>query len=374
MATTQQDNAVCICVHAVCKWGPGLATFGLPLVILAFVSCWLGTLLPSEWYNTAGLEVLASPTDEFKRFAYDVDGRLNFTIMSVAIWIAGPVAVLLSGFVLVRAVDWRAMSVILPCAILVGLLIAWGLSRDGVIDCKESLLSRGPTVQVKMSKGFRAVVIDNIMCAADLKQRHPEILTKTERMITINTYIGLGGAAAVMAALAGLAVKDDRTPVEVPLRRRVDDFRTLTLMGSVLFFLNALVTKALVTWTQSMLASPDAAASYGHLANTQLNFWAAQSSTVLFATLACSAFFVYLQIEQAAPKLEQSKPEVLKPEVVVGEEAAQKVGGDAVSNEQKWKQEHGLSFDMATIVMATIGTIAPLLAGPAADLIAKVAH
>ncbi len=179
------------------------------------------------------------------------------------------------------------------------------------------------------------------------------ILEKTEAMIEANTLIGFSGAAAVMVAFSGLAMWNETGPDAARLRRRLNDFRTLTLMGSVLFVLNALVTRSLVTWTQSMIAPPSD--QFSPLGNALLNGWAAESSAVFFAVIIFAALFLYCQVQWAAAVAGQSNTE-------------------GIFDETKWKTDNGLTFETTTVITTTIGTIAPVLAGPTADLISKIIH
>jgi hypothetical protein len=345
--------------------GRAAVTFFVPLfaVWASVKALWI--LLPSEWFETRTLSTL--DLSKLSGFARAIDGRMTFSIMSLAILGAALVAVVLSGVVVERAVrrqrselrlgivvertvrqpGWVVFALFVAAVTAVGFGL-WEGNPSGT-TCQQAYASG--TVGVDKGRGFRVIVIDNIMCMAE-RSAAPQMrtLSKTQRMVIFNTYVGFFGAAAVIAAFAALAMRygDDWKDI-VSLRRRLDDFRTLTLMAGVLFVLNALVTKALVNWAQGLLADENDVASFARLGSALLNYWAAQSSVVLFLALGLPALFIQQDINAAAPQ-------------------------SSGSGEAKWKKDNDLTFDSATVVSATIGVVAPLLAGPAFDLVTKALH
>lgn len=360
---------------------PGLVTFFAPLGVLAVMIGMQLRLRPQYFFNTVTLKFIDASGDEFGRFARDLDGRMTFAILSVAIWIAAVVAVFLAGIVLSRTWGRRTACLFLVMGVVVGLVIAVIFSWSSVIDCREAAL-RGPEITVRFFHGFREIVVDNVLCAVELHHPEAPVLRSTEHIITFNSLLGFAGATAVMAAMGGLAMSDKAADV-MRLRRRLDDFRTLTLMGSILFVLNALVTKTLTTWAQSMIAATDDATNFQHLANALLNGWAAQASTVLFATIGLCALFIYWQIEAAAAAAKNREAdgiagitaavlEAMPAEYRLSQSARQQVQDDF--DETEWKKNSGLTFETTTVVTAVIGTIAPFLAGPATDLVTKALH
>jgi hypothetical protein len=333
----------------------GLITFFVPIAVLGLMFWALTILLPDRWFNTETLPLLDNDKGALQRFAHDIEGRVSFSIWSVVVWLAAAVSVGLAFVVLRRTLSSRAAFLGLVPALVIGLAIGCIFSRGEYSSCQKSAGTLPAVVALDVSKGFRQVVIDNIMCRFELANSPKAIvLLKTEGMIQANTLIGFAGAAALMAAFAGLAMWNGDGPGVAQLRRRLEDFKTLTLMGSILFVLNALVTRSLVTWTQNMLASSDEVANFTPLSNALLNDWAAESSVVFFTVIAFAAIFLYCQIHWAAEAAGSANP--------------------AVFDEAKWKTDNGLTFETTTVVTATIGTIAPLLASPAADLIGKMIH
>jgi hypothetical protein len=333
----------------------GAITFVVPLIILALVGWALTILLPDQWFNTATLPLLDADKTDLQLFAVDINGRVNFSIWSAVVWIAAAVGIGLAYVVLRHTLNTKAAILGLAIALAVGWAIGIYFSRSNYVPCKKPSGAIPASISLDVGKGFREVVIDNIMCRFELANSPTAtVLVKTETMIEANTLIGFVGAAAVMAAFAGLAMWNKTGPDVVRLRRRLDDFRTLTLMGSVLFVLNALVTRSLVTWVQGMIASSDDVEHFSPLSNALLNGWAAESSAVFFAVIAFAAVFLYCQIQWAA------------------EAERTKAGG--AFDETKWKADSGLTFETTTVITTTIGTIAPVLAAPAADLISKMVH
>src|ERR1051326_1300283 len=71
----------------------GLTTFILPLIAFKLVSDALWVLLPLEWFDTRTLAIIDLNKTDFVGFARDINGRVNFSVMSVAIWAAAIVAV-----------------------------------------------------------------------------------------------------------------------------------------------------------------------------------------------------------------------------------------------------------------------------------------
>jgi hypothetical protein len=351
------------------------------LVALWLVIDALWILLPSEWFETRTLSTFDTSALKLKGFARVIDGSMNFSIMSAAIWGAGPVAVVLSVIVVRRTLSTRWAVAALAIAALVGCVVGHWESNPLGTKCESSY--RSAAVHVEKNEGFRTVVIDNVMCVVERSQSpDTPVLLKTQKMIIANTYIGFIGAAAVMAAFGALAMRWDSWFDVARLRQRLADFRTLTLMASVLFVLNALVTKALVSWTQGLLASEDDAASFGRLGNALLNYWAIQASTVLIVALGLAAIFIQIDISSAAER-EVERREIERRRAVeffsklapiIDIDDTKEIQGATTTTAIKWQKENELSFDSATVVTATIGTIAPFLAGPAVDLVTKVLH
>ncbi len=332
----------------------GAITFVVPLITLGLVAWTLTILLPDQWFNTANLPLLPPGKADLQRFAVDINGRINFSIWSVVVWIAAAVSIGLACVVLRHTLSTRAAIVGLACALAVGSTIGLYFLRSNYVSCGRTIGTPPASISLDVNKGFREVVVDNIMCRFELATAPTAtILEKTEAMIEANTLIGFSGAAAVMVAFSGLAMWNETGPDAARLRRRLNDFRTLTLMGSVLFVLNALVTRSLVTWTQSMIAPPSD--QFSPLGNALLNGWAAESSAVFFAVIIFAALFLYCQVQWAAAVAGQSNTE-------------------GIFDETKWKTDNGLTFETTTVITTTIGTIAPVLAGPTADLISKIIH
>jgi hypothetical protein len=355
---------------------PGVVTFLAPLIALLLVIQALWILLPSEWFETRTLSTFNISALKLKGFARVIDGSMNFSIMSAAIWGAGPVAVVLSFIVVRRTLSTGWAVAALAIAALVGSLVGHWESNPLGTKCESSY--RSAAVHVDKNEGFRTVVIDNVMCVVERSQSpDTPVLLRTQKMIIANTYIGFIGAAAVMAAFGALAMRWGSWFDVARLRQRLDDFRTLTLMAGVLFVLNALVTKALVSWTQGLLASEDDAASFGRLGSALLNYWAAQASTVLIVALAAAAVFIQCDIAGAAKRELGRRRAVVslsRRASVTDREDKKETHGAEDLTAAKWMETNKLNFDSATVVTATIGTIAPFLAGPAVDLVAKVLH
>ena len=346
--------------------GPGIATFFLPLIALFLVIQALWILLPAEWFETRTLSTLDISALKLKGFARVIDGGMSFSIMSAAIWGAGLVAGVLSFIVMRRTLSARQTVAAWVIAASVGFLVAcWEKNLRGT-ECESSYGST--TVHVDKNEGFRPVVIDNVICVAEHRlSPDTRVLGTTQWMIIFNTFIGFVGAAVVMGAFGVLAMRYGNWSDAARLRRRLADFRTLTLMASVLFVLNALVTKALVSWTQGLLASEDDAASFGRLGNALLNYWAAQASTVLIVALSLAAIFIQIDIGGAVNREAGRRRREVQRHYT-------ETQGDEDLAAAKWQDENELSFNSATVVTATIGTIAPFLAGPAVDLVTKVLH
>jgi hypothetical protein len=350
---------------------PGLLTFFLPLLVFALLTQALWTLLPSEWFDTRALPMLAKPKP-FEMFARDIEGRVNFSIMSVAIWAAGPTVIVIAFQVIRRAFRLRDSLVIMSLAIAIGIGIGISESFLDRLDC-DKVSKEESTIQVGKRQGFRIVAIDYVMCAVERdKPPQAHILPLTQRMILLNTFIGFSGAAAVMAAFGAISVRRSGGSEIAHLRQRLSDFRTLSLIAGLLFVLNALVTKALVSWTQGLLAL-ETAGHFARLGNALLNFWAAESSTVLLVTVSCAALFIRADINSVAKR--EVSPENGKVANVSNlQRPAASTRSGAVTNETKWKEANGLTFETSTVLLATISTIAPFLASPAVDLVTKALH
>ena len=355
----------------------GLAAFVLPLLALWAVIKALWILLPSEWFETRTLSTLDLSDVKLSGFAHAIDGRMNFSIMSVAVWAAGLIAMLLAVAAMRRTLCTAGTAIAFVLAAATGAGVANWESNYHTTVCDGTYPPA--TVHVDKNEGFRAVVIDNLMCVAERSQP-PEKrrLETTKNMILANTYFGFIGAAAVMAAFGVLAMRyGDGWAAVGRLRRRLDDFRTLTLMAGILFVLNALVTKSLVNWTQGLLASEADAAEFARLGSALLNYWATQASTVLIVALGLAAVFIQCDITAAA---REKLSEPVKPEPAAnsaaapGAAAASSAGAGKIPTETTWKEENELTFDSATAVSAALGIIAPFLAGPAVDLVTKALH
>lgn len=364
--------------------GPGVATFAAPLGAFFLVNQALLILLPAKWFETRTLSTLDISALKLKGFARVVDASMNFSIMSAAIWGAGLVAWGLSYIVMRRTLSKKQARITWIAAASVGVLIALCVEKNPLgTECESSY--RSATVDFDKSHGFRPVVVDNVICVAERSQPPDKrVLWTMQRMIIINTLVGFTGAAVVLGAIGVLAMQYGNWSDVGRLRGRLADFRTLTLMASVLFVLNALVTKALVSWSQGLLASEDDAASFGRLGSALLNYWAAEASTVLIVALGLAAIFIQWDISDAA-KLEvrRSRREVERRRAVESfSKHASLTDSDDTKETQdaeavaaiKWQKDNELAFDSATVVTATIGTIAPLVAGPAVDLVTRVLH
>jgi hypothetical protein len=357
----------------------GIAAFVVPLIAFVVVSHALWDLLPKEWFDTRTLTVLDFKGVEFVSFARDVNGRMNFSVMSVAIWTAAGIAVVISFVAVYRNISAPAAAIVVAIGIGVGAFVAHTQSSTAPTECETPSTTIPPTVPVPKDEGFRFVVIDNVMCVVD-RQRPAQmaVLRKMQETIVRNSYTGFAGAGAVLAALAVLAMRYGAWANVANLRRRLDDFRTLTLIAGVLFVLNALVTKALVSWTEGML-SANVAPAFAPLGNTLLEYWAAQSSTVFFAAVALVAVFIQLDIRAAATANLAARQNFVhgapSGDAATGADDDTHVGpGAKPITEAKWRGDNELSFDTATVISAAIGTIAPLLTGPAVDLLSRALH
>jgi hypothetical protein len=352
---------------------PGLLTFFLPLLAFAFLKDVLWTLLPSEWFDTRALPLLHGKPDSFGVFARDIEGRMNFSILSVAIWVAGPVATVIAFQVIRRAFQLRDSLLIMSVAIAIGIGIGISDMFDDKLDCGPPSKPES-TIHVEKRQGFRFVIMDYVMCAAEHdKPDKAHVLPRTRRMILLNTFIGFSGAAAVMAAFGAISVRRGGRSEIAQLRQRLSDFRTLSLVAGLLFVLNALVTKALMSWTQGLLDPEKTAGSFARLGNALLNYWAAESSTVLLVTVSCAALFIRADINRVA-KRELSPENVKIADVSNIQQPAASARGGALTNETKWKEANGLTFETSTVLLATISTIPPFLASPAVDLVTKALH
>jgi len=361
----------------------GVATFVVPLVVFSLVSEALWDLLPADWFDTRTLSVLDPKGLDFGSFARDINGRMNFTVMSVAIWAASLVAILIALFVVYRNLSAGAAFFVILIGIAVGCAVAYRESSPDPTNCQDPSTNVPPTVVVPQNTGFRFVVIDNVMCVAEIhRPAKMAVLQQAQAMIRRNSYLGFAGAGAVMAALAALAMRYGGAWSEVThLRRRLDDFRTLTLMAGILFALNALVTKALVSWTESLLTD-EVASKFAPLGSALLEYWAVQASTVFFTTVALAAIFIQWDIRDAAAESSAGQSNLAlvamsdEAQVTAVASSAVETGADDGKRmtEATWMKSNELTFDTATVVAATIGTIAPLLAGPAVDLVTKALH
>jgi hypothetical protein len=373
-------------LRCIVAWG---ATFLVPLVVFWLVSKALWDLLPADWFDTRTLSVLDPKGVDFGGFARDVNGRMNFAVMSVAIWAASLIAISLASFVVYRNLSGRLAAFFILIGIAVGCAIAHSESSLASPDCRNSSTAVPPMVAVPRDLGFRFVVIDNVLCVAEShRPATTAVLQNAKAMILRNSYLGFAGAGAVMAALAALAMRYGAWSKPVNLRRRLDDFRTLTLMAGILFALNALVTKALVSWTQSLLAD-DVASKFAPLGSALLEYWAVQASTVFFTTVALAAIFIQWDIRDAASEnLPKESNLIGSGQARVADLRRDMTNAPAIDSsgvqagvddgkrmtDVKWIESNELTFDTATVVAATIGTIAPLLAGPAVDLVTKALH
>ena len=211
--------------------GPGFATFVVPLIALGLLMQALWILLPSDWFETRTLLTLDPHT--LKGFARGIDGSMNFSIMSAAIWGAGLVAGVLSFIVIRRTLPLGKTLAVLAGAAVVGICVGLWESNPVATTCEDSY--RSATVHVDKNDGFRSVVIDNVMCVAERSQSHnTPVLKRTQCMILINTFVGFIGASLVMGAFGVLAIQYGNWSDVANLRQRLADFRTLTLMASVL--------------------------------------------------------------------------------------------------------------------------------------------
>src|SRR4051812_6796547 len=100
------------------RWmAPGLPTFFLPLLIFSLLTPALWTLLPSEWFDTRTLLMLTKEPSPFESFARDIEGRVNFSIMSASIWAAGPTAIVIAYQIMRHTFRSRLALLIMALAI-----------------------------------------------------------------------------------------------------------------------------------------------------------------------------------------------------------------------------------------------------------------
>lgn len=333
---------------------PGLITFFLPLLVLSFIiGPVLSALLPLEWFNTRTLHFFNATGKEFELFARDLDGRMNISVISAAILAAGLGAIVYAYFVVWRRFNYAIAIVIVALAVSVGFYICLSGGDNRTPECPKTAEPATLNIPGNLVVGFRAIVLDNVICVAEReKKTAPGALVTMRKLILWNSMVGFAGAASVMAAMAVIALRGGQAPVVMRLRRRLDAFKTLTLVASMLFVLNALISKALAGWVQGLL-DPSEAANFGKLSGALLNYWAAQTSVILFVTIVCAAAGLRAQIDSAAE--EAMKPAATRQSVT----------------EKTWKETNGLVFETSTVLSAAIGTIAPLLAGPAVDLVSS---
>jgi hypothetical protein len=352
---------------------PGLLTFFLPLLTFLWLTPALWILLPSEWFDTRMLLMVAQKPSPFETFARDIEGRVNFSIMSAAIWGAAPTAIVVAYQIMRHTFRIRPALLVMGLAIAIGVAIGINDSFLGPLNCDEVSKPAESTIKIEKNQGFRIVAVDYVICVAERhKSSEAHVLPLTQKMIVTNTLIGFAGAAAVMAGFGAIATRGGAGSEIVRLRQRLSDFRTLSLIAGLLFVLNALVTKALVSWTQGLLDTATAG-HYARLGNALLNFWAAQSSAVLLVTVSCAAIFIRADINRVAKRevtVEKKEPA----EVSQTEATAESTPSGTLGDETRWRAANGLTFETSTVLTATISTIAPFLASPAVDLVTKALH
>ena len=77
-------------------------------------------LLPQDWFETRALSTL--DLSKLNGFARVIDGSMNFSIMSVAVWLAGPIAAVLSFIVVRRTLSKAAATLVVLIGLVVGLI------------------------------------------------------------------------------------------------------------------------------------------------------------------------------------------------------------------------------------------------------------
>ena len=165
-----------------------------------------------------------------------------------------------------------------------------------------------------------------------------------------NMIVGIGACGALLAAFSAVAVRaEPRELTAACLQRRMEELQLLFLSASILLVILIVVSKIELAWPRVLMSSKDdMAKSYGALAGALASHWAASATAVLV----CAGLPAFCSVQA---------------DIGLAAEAAT----HERANGHDWRQRNHLEFAPMS-VLASIAAAAPLLTGPAIDLLGKL--
>ena len=310
---------------------PALVTFSMPVAFLLLVmEKTVHYLVPADREIWPGLDANVFLLDAFKRFAHDVEGRLLFGTASAFIRLASFACCVLALWLLVRKFGWRAGAGIFVGSTTFGIAIGYWLTSENII--------------------FFNFLYTPIQLAQNAGVVLPGTIDRLKCTIMFNMIVGIGACGALLAAFSAVAVRAElRELTAACLQRRMEELQLLFLSASILLVILIVVSKIELAWPRVLMSSKDdMAKSYGALAGALASHWAASATGVLVCAGLPAFCSVQADIRLAA-------------EAATHERA----------NGHDWRQRNHLEFAPMS-VLASIAAAAPLLTGPAIDLLGKL--
>jgi hypothetical protein len=310
---------------------PALVTFALPVVFLLLImERTVHYLVPADREIWPGLDPNVFLLDAFKRFAHDVEGRLLFGTASAFIRLDSFGCCALALWLLVRKFGWRAGAGIFVGSTTFGIAIGYWLTSENII--------------------FFNFLYTPIQLAQNAGVVLPGTIDRLKCTIMLNMIVGIGACGALLAAFSAVAVRAElRELTAACLQRRMEELQLLFLSASILLVILIVVSKIELAWPRVLMSSKDdMAKSYGALAGALASHWAASATGVLV----CAGLPAFCSVQA---------------DIGLAAEAATHERADG----HDWRQKNHLEFGPMS-VLASIAAAAPLLTGPAIDLLGKL--
>jgi uncharacterized membrane protein YuzA (DUF378 family) len=307
---------------------PALASFVLPVAFaLVLLDATMRFLLPplDHWpkfsaFLAAGLDANVA----------DIQGRMSFSVTSAYVRIIALGAVVIGYVVAKRRFGNKIAILAMVAATILG-----GITGKYVAE--NDLLLVNVVYQI-----LNALEVGKIVA--------PETLGRTQATVIVNMVVGVAGVFCLLTAFSILAIRA-RTNELSPdrLRIRVNDLQLVTLCGSLLLIFLVIVGKAIVAWPHGLIAEVGSK-GFGQLAGGAVNSWGASGTAMLLCALLPAFFTIKADVERAASR--------------------QNAHGPAAR--QEWIQQNKLEFTSMPAIGTAIVSAAPMLTGPAIDIVGSM--
>lgn len=310
------------------KWGLALITLALPLVAAPVLWFAVAGILSGQWSQVSVEDFIPAG---YELFAHDLEGRLQYGTASGFSRIASLGSLVLSLIVLIRTLGYQTGLTAFIVAAVVGALYgfwdaSYGHLRPRILD-------------------------DALKLAAQRWLIHHGTVARLQEAIMANTILGYAGAFALLGSFATTALRTDQSNVGEEelcdrLRARLSTFQLLSLVGAAVLVFLVLANKAQLSWLEGLL-KPEPAKAFKSVAVAAGNFWGAGATVVLVCALLPVVASLRWDMELAARRMVKG----------------------TYSEQAKWRRDNALEFAPTAVVGAALAAAAPMLAGPAADIV-----